>query len=52
MEIIETIEKDNGSLDITFEFTREELEILLSFAINKILKEQIERSREEVKDVK
>lgn len=52
VEIIETKEKDDGSLDITFEFTREELDVLLNFAINRIIREKLETSREEVKDVK
>ena len=41
MEILETKDNSDGSCTLECEFTEEEVQILLNYAVNKILKEQI-----------
>ena len=42
MEVLNITEKEDGSADLEIELTEEEQQILLSYAINNILKEFIE----------
>ena len=43
MEVVEIKERGDGSCDLDITLTQEEVQILLNFAINEILRRQIER---------
>jgi len=43
MDIVEMKENKDGSCSITFDFTTEELSLLLTYAVTKILEEEIEK---------
>lgn len=47
MEILEIVENDDGSCTMDCEFQNDEVEILLNYAVNNILREQIESMKEE-----
>jgi len=43
MEIIEFNEKEDGSAEIVVNFTEEEVKLLLNYAVNDILRKQVEK---------
>jgi len=43
MEIIEFNEKEDGSAEIVVNFTEEEVKFLLNYAVNDILRKQMEK---------
>ncbi len=47
MEILEIKENKDGSATMEFKFTEEEVQLLLSYAVNNILKERIELIKKE-----
>ena len=49
MEILEMIENDDGSCTMECEFQDDEVQILLNYAVNNILREQIELLKKEKK---
>jgi len=48
MEILEIKENKDGSCNVECEFTEEEIQELLSYAVNDILKKQIKIMQEEL----
>lgn len=47
MEILKITENKDGTCDMECEFTQEEVELLLNYAVNNILKEKIKELQEE-----
>jgi hypothetical protein len=47
MEILEIIENDDGSATMECEFKDNEVEILLNYAVNNILREQLQALEKE-----
>lgn len=50
MEVINIEEQEDGSAIVTFNMTEEENNMLVGFAVNTILKEQIEKMEKEQKN--
>jgi len=44
MEILEIKDREDGGADIKIDFTEEELELLLSYALSTLLDEKIKKS--------
>jgi hypothetical protein len=50
MEILEIVDNDDGSCTMECEFTQEEINMLISYAVVDILKKQIKKHQEAVTD--
>ncbi len=43
MKVLDIVERDDGFCDMNCEFSEEEVNILLEYAVNRILEEQLKR---------